>query len=76
MGSFRFGCNGQTLLEVIKKCNVEPILLVVEWFKLICDQGGGCPGKGPVKYDIVHTHDQGFSKQPLNEFGSLPKNDP
>ena len=33
------------------------------------------PG-GPVKYDIVHMRDQAFSKQPLNEFGSLPKNDP
>ena len=32
------------------------------------------PG-GPVKYDIVHMHDQAFSKQPLrNEYGSLPKN--
>ena len=29
-----------------------------------------------VKYDIVHMLDQSFSKQPLNEFGSLPKNDP
>ena len=28
-----------------------------------------------VKYDIVHMCDQAFSKQPLNEFGSLPKND-
>ena len=29
-----------------------------------------------VKYDIVHMRDQAFSKQPLNKFGSLPKNDP
>ena len=26
-----------------------------------------------VKYDIVHMRDQAFSKQPLNEFGSLQK---
>ena len=32
--------------------------------------------EGLVKYDIVHMRDQVFSKQPLNEFGSLPKNDP
>ena len=35
----------------------------------------GRPG-GPVKYDFVHMLDQAFSKQPLNEFCSLPKNDP
>ena len=35
------------------------------------------PAPNPaVKYDIVHMHDQAFSKQPLNEFGSWPKNDP
>ena len=32
--------------------------------------------RGPVKYDVVHMRDQAFSKQPLNEFCSLPKNDP
>ena len=36
---------------------------------------GFTPG-GPVKYDIVHMRDQAFLKQPLNEFGSLPKHDP
>ena len=34
------------------------------------------PRGGPVKYDIVHMRDQAFSNQPLNEFGSLPKNNP
>ena len=29
-----------------------------------------------VKYDIVHMRDEAFSKQPLNEFGSLPKKRP
>ena len=38
-------------------------------------QGVGSPG-GPVKYDFVHMLDQAFSKQPLNKFCSLPKNDP
>ena len=33
-------------------------------------------GGGAVKYDVVHMRDQAFSKQPLNEFGSLQKNDP
>ena len=33
------------------------------------------PG-GPVKYGSVHMSDQAFSKQPLNEFGSLPKKRP
>ena len=28
------------------------------------------------KYDIVHMRDQAFSKQALNEFGSLPKKQP
>ena len=36
---------------------------------------GQIPG-GPVKYDIVHMRDQAFPKQPLNEFGYFPKNDP
>ena len=31
---------------------------------------------GGVKYDIVHMRDQAFSKQPLNEFGSLLKKTP
>ena len=39
----------------------------------MCDDG---PGEGAVKYDILHMRDQAFSKQPLNKFVSLPKNDP
>ena len=34
------------------------------------------PVGGGVKYDIVHMRDQAFSKQPLNEFASIPKDDP
>ena len=34
------------------------------------------PGGGAVKYDIVHMRDQAFSKEPLNEFGSLQKMTP
>ena len=29
-----------------------------------------------LEYEIIHMHNQAFSKQPINEFGSLPKNDP
>ena len=39
--------------------------------KIVCKYPGG-----PVKYDFVHMLNQAFSKQPLNEFCSLPKNDP
>ena len=26
-----------------------------------------------LEYEIIHMHNQAFSKQPINEFGSLPK---
>ena len=53
-----------------KKSSIYLEILV---FQVAKTPGGG---GGAVKYDIVHMRDQAFSKQPLNEFCSLPKNDP